>query len=141
MMPLAIALLVIGVLVGVLFVVLARDSGPGPADVAIAYERAWDRLDFSLLFDLSGTELRDGLDRRGFVDAKQRAHGPSAPRRVSEHIDVSSSVVARDAALVVTTVRTSDGEVHDDVALERREGRWVVIGYGLRRQPTPPDHV
>jgi hypothetical protein len=47
--PLWIALVLVAVLLGVLFVAFARDPGPDPADVAIAFERAFDLLDFSLL--------------------------------------------------------------------------------------------
>jgi hypothetical protein len=137
-MPLLIALLVIGALIGFVFVAFARDPGPAPADVAIAYERAWDRLDFSLLYDLSGAELRDGLARPAFVAAKEKAYGMAPVRRVSEHIDIASSVLTPDAALVVTAVRTADGEVHDDVVLERRDGRWVVVAYRLSHEKTPP---
>ena len=68
-MPLAIAIGIILVLLVVMWVAFAKEPGPGPADVAIAYEGAWDQLDFRLLYDLSGDELRDGLRREQFVAA------------------------------------------------------------------------
>jgi hypothetical protein len=134
--PLVVALVVVAVLVGVVFYGFVRDPGPGPADVAVAYERAWDRLDFSVLHDLSGDELRDGMRRDAFVAAKRAAHGASV-RRVSESIRVASVVRTDDTALVVTEVVTIDGRVHDDVVLERRGGRWVVVGYALRAGGAP----
>lgn len=136
-MPLVVAIVVVFLLIGVLFVAFGRDPGPAPADVAVAYERAWDRLDFSLLYDLSGDELRDGMDRASFVAAKRAAYRSAPARRVSESIGVASSVRADDTALVVTELATDDGRVHDDVVLERRSGRWVVVGYSLRRSGPP----
>ena len=62
-------------------VVIAKDRGPGPGEVAVAYELAWDRLDFESLFTLSGLELRDGLDRRGFIAAKRTAYEGAARAR------------------------------------------------------------
>ena len=59
-MALWFALAGLAILVGVLFIAIGKEDGPQPADVALAYEMAWDRLDFDTLFDLSGTELRDG---------------------------------------------------------------------------------
>lgn len=137
-MPLAVAIVVVAILIGVLFIALGRDPGPAPADVAIAYERAWDRLDFLVLYDLSGEELRDGLGRDEFVAAKRSAYGASSSRRVSESIAVASAVRADDTALVITELAAADGRVHNDVVLERRSGRWAVIGYSLRREGSPP---
>ncbi|HEX5615829.1 MAG TPA: hypothetical protein VFZ83_11815 [Acidimicrobiia bacterium] len=137
-MPLVVAIAVVAVLIGILFVAFGRDPGPAPADVAIAYERAWDRLDFSVLYDLSGDEMRDGLGRDEFVAAKRGAHGRGGARRVSESITVASAVRADDTALVVTELATADGRVRNDVVLERRTGRWAVIGYSLRRDGSPP---
>ena len=55
-------------------IAIAKDRGPGPEDVAVSYEMAWDRFDFDVLWTLSGTELRDGLDRHEFVDVKRAAY-------------------------------------------------------------------
>ena len=66
-MALWIALGIILVLLFVLWIAFGLEPGPGPADVAVAYETAWDKLDFDLLFDLSGEELRDGLHRAEFI--------------------------------------------------------------------------
>ena len=57
-----------------LVVAVAKDRGPGPDDVAVSYEMAWDRFYFDVLWTLSGVELRDGLDRRDFVAAKRAAY-------------------------------------------------------------------
>ena len=55
----------------VMWIAFGLEPGPGPADVAIAYENAWDKLDFDLLFDLSGDEMRDGMRRAEFIAAKR----------------------------------------------------------------------
>ena len=81
-MPFAIAVAVILVLLVTMWVVFAKEPGPGPADVAIAYEGAWDHLDFDLLYDLSGDELRDGLRRDRFIAAKKAAYSGAGDARL-----------------------------------------------------------
>ena len=73
-MPLVIAMCIVGALLLFLFFALAHEKGPSAADVAIAYEIAWDHLDFSMLYDLSGAELRDGMRREPFIAAKHKAY-------------------------------------------------------------------
>jgi hypothetical protein len=118
-----------------LVVAIARDRGPGPGDTAVAYELAWDRLDFEGLFTLSARELRDGLDRRKFVAAKRDAYEQQrALRGLVEHVGVDDvSVTSRgDAALVTTRVELRDGNVvHNLVQLARRNSRWQVVAYRL----------
>jgi len=58
--PVVVALVIVALLLLFMWISVGREPGPGPSDVAIAYERAWDELDFGLLYDLSGAELRDG---------------------------------------------------------------------------------
>src|SRR6476661_305363 len=68
-------------------------AGPGPSDVAIAYERAWNDLDFNLLYDLSGAELRDGLRRDQFVATKRAAYANADKNaRIGARIGVETSV-------------------------------------------------
>ncbi len=131
-MALWFALGVIAVLVGVLFVAVAKEDGPAPADVALAYEMAWDRLDFDTLYDLSGPELRDGAKRPGFVATKRAAYTGVERGRLAARIAVENVVAAPDTALVVTNVSTAGGDVHNNVLMERRAGRWYVVGYSLR---------
>jgi hypothetical protein len=126
------ALAVVAVLVGVLFVAVAKEDGPAPADVALAYEMAWDRLDFDTLYDLSGPELRDGAKRPGFIATKRAAYSGVERGRLAARIAVENVVVAPDTALVVTNVSTGGGDVHNSVLMERRAGRWYVVGYSLR---------
>jgi hypothetical protein len=126
---------VVLVLVIALVIAVARDPGPSPEDVAVAYEDAWDRLDFEALWTLSGDELHDGLRHREFVDAKRSAYavqtglgGLAADVRV-EHVEAG-----RQVALVKTRVALHDGgAAHNEVQLESRGGRWVVVGYDLVR--------
>jgi hypothetical protein len=133
-MPLAIAMIIVGVLVAFLFFALAHEKPPGPPDVAIAYETAWDHLDFSMLFDLSGAELRDGMRRDAFVAAKRAAYGDHH-RRLGARIEVDTAVTGHDTALVVTRVSTGDTFVRNNLLLERRGGSWTVVGYSLRPEP------
>jgi hypothetical protein len=134
-MPLAIAIGIVGVLLLFLFVALARDQGPAAADVAIAYEKAWDHLDFSMLYDLSGSELRDGMRREPFIAAKRAAYGNHDRSRMGAQIEVDTAVTGRETALVVTRVEHGGTSVRNNVLLERRSGTWVVVGYNLRPEP------
>ena len=68
-----VGVVVVGLCVA-LVVFVAADPGPSAAEVALAYEYAWDHLDFEGLWALSGDELRDGLDRPAFIEAKRAAY-------------------------------------------------------------------
>ena len=130
---LAIAIGVVIGLLGFLFFALARERGPGAPDVAIGYERAWDELDFGLLWDLSGVELRDGLRRDQFIAAKRKAFANAELRgRLADHIEVDTFVEGHQTALVVTRVAAEGTSVRNDVLLERRANGWAVVGYSLR---------
>lgn len=131
-MVLVIPGVIVFALLGLAFLLMAKERGPGPHDTAIAYEQAWDRLDFSTLFDLSGAEMRDGLPRTGFVAAKRAAYAErAAARRLASQVVVEEIVRLDDTASARTRVVTSDGALHNLVRMERREGRWLVVGYGL----------
>jgi hypothetical protein len=124
----------------VLCVVIAKDPGPSPDDTAVGYEAAWNRLDFGALFDLSGEELRDGMNRAEFVGAKRAAMGEAVSPRADARVAVESVDTSGDVAHTITTVSTHEGVVSNDVVLARRNGRWVVVGYSLRVPPEgPPD--
>lgn len=131
-MPLVIALVAIIALLFFMWIAIGREPGPGPADVAIAYERGWDELDFSLLYDLSGDELRDGMQRDRFVAAKKAAYaGGDHVHRLGAHVSVETSVTGHQTALVVTRVTVDDTAVRNNVMLEKRANGWVVVGYTL----------
>jgi hypothetical protein len=130
--PLAVAITVILALLGFLFYAIAHEKGPSAPDVAIGYERAWDELDFGLLWDLSGPELREGLRRDQFIDAKNAAYANEPHGRLAEHIDVDTFVEGNQSALVVTRVTAEGTSVRNDVLLERRANGWTVVGYSLR---------
>jgi hypothetical protein len=139
--PLAVAMVVIVAMLVFMWVAIGREPGPGPADVAIAYERAWDTLDFGLLFDLSGAELRDGLRRDRFVAAKQAAYAGSANRRhLGAQVSVETSVAGNQSAFVVTRVTVDGASVRNNVTLERGSNGWMVVGYalGAERHPDSP---
>jgi hypothetical protein len=127
-----IALGALGVIIMFLFVAVAIEPGPQPADVALAYEMAWDRLDFDTLFDLSGLELRDGAKRPGFVAAKRAAYADAKRGKLAARIAVENVTEASETALVITNVATNEGSVHNNVLMERRSGRWYVVAYSLR---------
>jgi hypothetical protein len=120
-------------------VVIAKDRGPGPGEVAVAYELAWDRLDFESLFTLSGTELRDGLDRRGFIAAKRSAYAQQHQLGgLVERVGVHQVANSRDAAVAITEIELHDrAVVHNRVEMTRRNGRWQVVAYRL--EPSAED--
>jgi hypothetical protein len=131
--PLFVAIAIIVVLLIYMLYAVAHERGPGAPDVAIGYERAWDELNFGLLWDLSGEELRDGLLRDQFIDAKRKAYANvSARGRVADSIVVDTFVEGNQSALVVTCVTAEGINVHNDVLLERRANGWTVVGYSLR---------
>lgn len=132
-----VALVVFGLIVSII-VLFARDGGPAPADIAVSYELAWDRLDFDALWVMSGDELRDGLDKRGYVAAKRTAYaGRSDLGHLVERVDVEHEHVGIGYALVRTRVTLHGGEtLHNDVALTKRSSAWVVTGYELAPGPS-----
>jgi hypothetical protein len=131
--PLVIALVIVFALLLFSWVAIAREPGPGAADVAIAYERAWDELDFSLLYDLSGPELRDGMRREQFVAAKRAAYTRAdATQRIGSHVTVDTAISGHQVALVVTRVEANGGYVRNNVTLEHGSNGWTVVGYVLR---------
>jgi hypothetical protein len=138
-----VAVLVLVVLFAVI-VAIAKDPGPSPEDVAVAYEVAWDKLDFESLYTLAGRELRDGLDRHQFITAKKAAYAAQhALGGLAERVGVDDSATAGDAAIVATRVELHDGGVvNNRVDLARRNGRWEVVGYRLAPtdagSPPPP---
>jgi len=131
--PLLVAIGVIVVLLIYMLYALAHERGPGAPDVAIGYERAWDELNFGLLWDLSGEELRDGLNRDQFIEAKRKAYANVSSRgRLADSIVVDTFVEGNQSALVVTCVTAEGISVRNDVLLERRANGWTVVGYSLR---------
>lgn len=130
-MALTLALATMAVLVIVLLVLAAKEHAPSPEEVAVAYERAWDRFDFETLWDLSGSELRDGRDRAGFITAKRDAFADQTGLRGLVGQVTATSVSAEpDSAIVVTTVATQGEKPNrNQCTLARRSGRWFVVGY------------
>jgi hypothetical protein len=122
-----------------LVVIVARDGGPPPSDVALAYESAWDHLDFESLWMLSGDELRDGLGRKAFVAAKTAAYsGQENLGRLVRHIGIDDERTGDSISTVRTRVDLKDGEVaRNELHLVKRAGRWVVVVYSLRSDAPP----
>ncbi len=120
-------------------VVIAKEPGNSPDDVAVAYEEAWDRLDFGALWTLSGSELHDGRDRKAFVAAKSRAYAERAELGdLLDRVTVDERTVGSKAAVVGTRLHLRDGSVvRNQVRLRRRRARWEVVGYSLRAAPSP----
>jgi hypothetical protein len=133
----AIVAVVIFFLVIALIVLFAREPGPTPADIAIAYELAWDRLDFDTLWSLAGPELRDGLNKRDYIAAKARAYeGRHELRNLADHVDIDEANLGVGYAAVRTRVTLRDGAVvRNDVVLTKRSAAWVVTGYQLVANP------
>jgi hypothetical protein len=130
---LIVAMSILLVLLFFMWVAVGREPGPAAVDVAIAYERAWDELDFNLLYDLSGPGLRDGLRRDQFIAAKRAAYArPESRTRIGADITVETSVAGHQSALVVTRVVAGGSPVRNNVMLEHTANGWLVIGYSLR---------
>ncbi len=138
MIAAVVGVIVLGLALAVV-IAIARDRGPGPADVAVSYELAWDRLDFESVFTLSGAELRDGLDRRGFVAAKKQAYERQHELGgLVARVGIDDQASSRDAAVVLTCVELRDDTVvHNRVELARRNAHWQVVSYRL--QPSDDD--
>jgi hypothetical protein len=119
-------------------IAISRDPGPTPADVALGYEIAWDRLDFETLWVLSTSELRDGRTREEFVAAKRAAYRDQPGlRRLARHVVVEEATAGPHVAVVITSVELRDGSsLRDELKLVRRAGRWQVLSYGLRAPVT-----
>ncbi len=117
-----------------LVVAVAKAGAPGPADTAVAYEHAWDRLDFATLWNLSGPNLRDGRTRDQFVRDKVAAYEGEGPglaglvRSVEpEKVDINGPV-----ARVLACLELHSGErVVDEILLERIGPTWHVTAYHL----------
>lgn len=135
-----VAVVVFGLVIAVV-IAYALEPGPTPTDIAVAYEQAWDRLDFATLWTLSGSELRDGLDQRAYVAAKTLAYsGRAELRDLAAHVAVAEPTVGIGHAVVRTNVTLRDGaQVRNDVVLTKRSASWVVTGYQL--VPNPPQTV
>jgi hypothetical protein len=130
---LIVALSIIVALLFFMWIAIGTEPGPNAADVAIAYERAYDDHDFSLLYDLSGDEMRDGLRRERFVAAKRAALGDHTPTKDERAtISVDTTVAGHQTALVVTSVTAGAHHVRNNVLLEKTANGWVVVGYTLR---------
>ena len=135
----AVAITLVLLLCFALVVAVAKDRGPGPDDVAVSYEMAWDRFDFDVLWTLSGVELRDGLERRAFVAAKRAAYANRrALSELGADVTIEDSAARGDEAVVATCVALRDGTaVHNRVQLARRTGRWQVVAYQLATESDP----
>lgn len=133
-MTTAIVLVIIAVLIISVIVMFALERGPSTADLALAYEHAWDRLDFETIWALSSIELRDGLDRREFARAKRAAYGSTEhPTDLVATATVEDLAESGDVAAAITNLVLRDGSVvHHEVRMGRRMGRWEVTGYTLR---------
>jgi hypothetical protein len=133
----AVVIVVVLLLCFALVVVIAKDRGPAPVDVAVSYEMAWDRLDFDVLWTLSARELRDGLDRHEFVTQKRAAYANQrALSELGADVTVEDGTLRSGVASVTTHVALRDGSsVRNRIVLVRRTGRWQVVAYQLA-----PDH-
>jgi len=132
--------MVIGVVAGIiallcvaLVILVVLVPGPSAAEAALAYEEAWDHLDFDAIWVLSGDELRDGLDRVPFIEAKRHAYEQhQGLRGIAARVAVDAVSEGQGFAVVHTRVELRDGgEASDALQLAKRSGRWLVIAYEL----------
>lgn len=129
--PFVVALVALGVLLLLFVIRFATESGPSPGEVALAYEEAWDRFDFATVWELSGTEMRDGRSREEFVGAKRAAFAdrPSLDQ-LAGRVLVEDVVIEGQRANVRTSLGLEDTRpAGSDITMERRDGRWQVVAY------------
>lgn len=132
-----VAVLVIGFGVAVL-VALALER-PDPAETAVAYEEAWDRLDFDTIWRLSAHELRDERTRDDFIADKQRRYQERGDLAgVLERVQVETLDTAGPHARAVTRLILRNGDQYRNELRLRREGnRWAVVQYRIRTGESP----
>jgi hypothetical protein len=145
--PTLVPLLLLGAFIAVasigLLTLLGRSEGPGPADTAVAYERAWDRLDFGTLWQLSSPSLRDGRSRDQFVRDKQAAYGQEGGGLAELVRSVRPERVEKrgPVARVFTRLELRDGQsVVDEMLLERNGTSWQVTAYRLASRRLDSSH-
>ena len=124
-------------LVMALVVAVARDPGLPPEDVALAYEQAWNGLDFDALWTLSGDELRDGMSRTEYSAAKRTAY---ATRPDLHDLALAVQVEQVETGHDLSTIRThltlrGGSDTRNELQLVRRSERWLVVGYHLLGSP------
>jgi len=123
-----------------LVVAVARDPGPPPGEVAVAYELAWDRLDFETLWSLSGTELRDHRSKPEFIAAKRAAYDRTPGLAgLARHVSLEDVAAGVEIAVARTRIELTDGAVvRNELQLARRDGTWQVVAYELRESSDAP---
>ena len=133
LVPLVVVAVLVFVFGGGLLYIIGRGTGPGPADTAVAYEHAWDRLDFATLWNLSSDKLRDGRTRADFVAGKIAAYqGEGGLARLVRSVRPEVVDVSGPLARVVTRLELADGQsVCDEMLLERVGSAWRVTAYHL----------
>lgn len=128
----------IGFLVVALVVAVAFERGPTPGDVALAYELAWDRLDFTTLWTLSSPALRDGRNRTDFVADKRVAYRDQPRlRAVVEHVGIEAVTQhgGRTASVLTRLDLREEASVRNEIRMQRIHGSWRVVAYALRPEP------
>ncbi|MGH8973401.1 MAG: hypothetical protein ACRD0C_09370 [Acidimicrobiia bacterium] len=133
LLPLLVVAVLVMVFAAVLIYLIGRGTGPGPADTAVAYEHAWDRLDFATLWNLSSDKLRDGRTRADFVAGKRAAYqGEGSLARLVRSVRPEVVDVSGPLARVITHLELADGQsVRDEMLLERVGSAWRVTAYHL----------
>lgn len=134
---------VIGALVmglGVVVLVALAVERPDPAETVVAYEQAWDRLDFDLLWRLSAPGLRDGRGRDEFVAAKGALYRERAELAgLVERVEIERLDVAGRHARAVTRLHLADGtQIRNEMRLGRETNRWTVASYRLGAEQGGP---
>lgn len=132
-----IALVVVAVLIAgitlALLVILGVEPGIAPEDVVIAYETAYDHLDFDGMWTLSSATLRDGMGRREFARNQRAFFGapPGSPARAAT-VEVESYERDGDTARARTCVHLLDGTaLHNELNLLHVGDGWRVDSYLL----------
>jgi hypothetical protein len=139
--PTIVPLVIVGILIAALgvflLVALAMQRTGSPEDVAVAYELAWDRLDFERLWELSGDGLRDGRTREVFLADKRAAYAGETPALTGlvRRATVESLEVDKAHAIARTELDLADDTMfRNELYLKRHGGIWKVEIYRLDRR-------
>ena len=136
-----VVVVLIATLIASMILIVAMEPGPSPSDLAIAYELAWDRLDFATIWSLSDPSLRDGRTKREFIVDKKSAYAQGVhPTNLVAMAKVDEVAVSGEVAVAITSLtlfqatdapRASIAQIHNEVRMARRMGRWEVVSYLL----------
>ena len=137
----------LGIALGIILVVARRDvdrvrarnRDPGRPTSRSPTKARGTSSTSSLLFDLSGDELRDGLRREQFVAREARGVREHGEPRVGWRARSSSTTSSRRSRRPSSRrgSSTDEGMVQNRCCSRSAPNGWLVVGYSIRTDVTP----